>query len=420
MMKGEVLRMKNISQILIVDDDVALLQALPQALFLRIDDVRIDTCDSALEALEQIQEYDYDAIVSDIKMPGMDGLALLEKIQELRPETPTLLITGHGEHELAVQALRGGAYDFIQKPIDRDYVVAALLRAIQTHQLRCQLREHQRALELHAQSLERVVQQRTQELIQANAAKDKFLSMVSHELRTPLTSLKMRTQHLRQHRERSESDDIVSLGLEDMERSISRLEVLINDLLDASLIETNMFVLHRKRCDLVDLCRHLLEEYTAGNGPALRFEAPGEPIEAEVDPDRISQVMLNLLTNARKYSPEGYPITVTLQQAGYEAIISVRDMGGGIPADVLPHIFEQYYRVPGVEVQTDSYSGLGLGLYISRKLVERHAGRIDVQSVPGEGSVFSVVLPLFVDPTIENDDVAVLAPHTQAVWTIAH
>ena len=205
-----------------------------------------------------------------------------------------------------------------------------------------------------------------------------------------------------------------------MERSISRLEVLINDLLDASLIETNMFVLHRKRCDLVELCRHLIEEYTAGRGPSLRFEAPGEPIEAEVDPDRISQVMLNLLTNARKYSPKGYPITVTLQQAGYEAIISVRDMGGGIRADALPHIFEQYYRAPGVEVQTDSYTGLGLGLYISRKLVERHAGRIDVQSVPGKGSVFSVVIPLFVDPIIENDDVAKLAPHTQAVWTIQH
>ena len=356
--------MKNITQILLVDDDVALLQALPQALFLKMDDVQVDTCDSALEALEQIQEHDYDAIVSDIKMPGMDGLALLEKIQALRPETPALLITGHGEHELAVQALRGGAYDFIQKPIDRDYVVAALHRAIQTHQLRRQLREHQRALELHAQSLERVVQHRTQELVQANAAKDKFLSMVSHELKTPLTSLKMRTQHLRQHRERAESDDTVSLGLEDMERSISRLEVLINDL--------------------------------------------------------ISQVMLNLLTNARKYSPKGYPITVTLEQAGFEAIISVRDMGAGIPADALPHIFEQYYRAPHDEEQTDSYTGLGLGLYISRKLVERHAGRIDVQSVPGEGSVFSVVLPLFVDPTSENDDVAKLAPHTQAVWTIAH
>ena len=134
--------MKNTAQILLVDDDVTLLQALPQALHLRIDGVGVDTCDSALEALRQIQEYEYDAIVSDIKMPGMDGLTLLAKIQALRPETPTLLITGHGEHDLAIQALRGGAYDFIQKPIDRDYMVAALRRAIQMHQLRRQVREH--------------------------------------------------------------------------------------------------------------------------------------------------------------------------------------------------------------------------------------------------------------------------------------
>src|SRR6266478_4585985 len=419
-MKGKVRCMKHTAQILLVDDDVALLQALPQALSLRLDGVGVYTCDSAPEALKQIQEHEYDAIVSDKKMPRLGGFGQLAKIQALRPETPTLLITGHGDHDLAIQALRGGAYDFIQKPIDRDYVVAALRRAIQTHQLRRQVRDHQRALELHAQSLERVVQNRTQELVQANAAKDQFLSMVSHELSMPLTSLAGRAHLLRRHLERADADDLVSLGLEDIERVIGRLEVLVTDLLDASLIETNMFVLHRKRCDLVDLCRHLLEEYTAGNGPTLRFEAPGEPIEAEVDPDRISQVMLNLLTNARKYSLKGYPITVTLEQAGFEAIISVRDMGAGIPADALPHIFEQYYRAPHDEEQTDSYTGLGLGLYISRKLVERHAGRIDVQSVPGEGSVFSVVIPLFVDPTIENDDVAIIEPHTQAVWTIAH
>ena len=407
-------------QILIVDDDVALLQALPQALYLRIMSIKVDTSDSAPKALEQIQEHDYDAIVSDIKMPGMDGLALLAKIQELRPNTPTLLITGHGEHDLAVQALRGGAYDFIQKPIDRDYLVAALQRAIQTHQLRRQVHEQQLALELHARSLERMVQKRTQELVEANVAKDKFLSMVSHELKTPLTSLKGRTQLLRRQLERAETIHIVNLGLVDMERSICRMEVLVNDLLDASLIETNMFVLHRKRCNLVELCRQLLVEYTAGAGPALLFEAPGEPLEAEVDADRISQVIINLLSNARKYAPKGYPITVTLQQAGYEALISVRDMGVGIPAEQLAHIFEQYYRVPGVEVQTGSHTGLGLGLYISRKLVERHAGRIDVQSIPGEGSVFSIVLPLFVDPATENMDAEKLAPHTQAVWTIAH
>ena len=145
------------ARILIVDDDTALLQALPQAVALRMASVQVDTSDSALAALELIQAHDYDAIVSDIKMPGMDGLTLLSRIRELRPETPTLLITGHGEDELAIQALRGGAYDFIQKPIDRDYVVASLSRAIQTHQMRWQLVEQQRALEQYSRSLEETV-----------------------------------------------------------------------------------------------------------------------------------------------------------------------------------------------------------------------------------------------------------------------
>jgi DNA-binding NtrC family response regulator len=96
--------------VLIVDDDLALLSALPQTLRLRLGNISIDTCDSAGGALSRIGEIDYDAIVSDIKMPGMDGLALLAEIKALRPNTPTLLITGHGEHDLAVQALRGGAY----------------------------------------------------------------------------------------------------------------------------------------------------------------------------------------------------------------------------------------------------------------------------------------------------------------------
>lgn len=410
----------EIPYVLIVDDDVALLEALPQALSLRMTAIQVDMSDSALDGLKQIQENDYDAIVSDIKMPGMDGLALLAKIQELRPETPTLLITGHGEHDLAVQALRGGAYDFIQKPIDRDYMVAALSRAIHTRRLRRQLAEQQRALELHALSLERIVENRTRELVEANASKDRFLSMVAHELKTPLTTLKGRTQLLQRRVQREAMDDMVSVGLKDIERSINRLQVLVNDLLDASLVQTNMFVIHRRRCDLVELCRHVLDEYTAGSGPALRFEAPGEPIEAEVDADRIAQVLLNLLSNAHKYSPQRYPITVTLQKVGFEAIISVRDMGVGIAPQELEHIFDRYYRVPDVDAQSGSQNGLGLGLYIAHKLVERHAGRIEVQSAPGEGSVFSVALPLFVDSDTEEVDTAKLALHTQAVWTILH
>jgi signal transduction histidine kinase len=407
------------AHILIVDDDTALLQALPQALCLRIEGITVDTCNSAQAALEQIVEHDYDVIVSDIKMPGMDGLALLATIQELRPETPTLLITGHGEHDLAVQALRGGAYDFIQKPIDRDYLTAALQRAVQTCQLRRQVKAQQLTLELHARSLERMVQKRTSELVEANAAKDKFLSIVSHELKTPLTSLKGMTQLLLRQVERAATAEVVSVGLLDMERSLRRIEVLVNDLLDSSLIETNMFVLQRKRCDLVELCRQLINEYTAGAGPSLTFETPGDPIEVEVDVNRLSQVIINLLSNARKYSPKGSPITVTLQQAGYEAMILVRDMGVGIPAGILPHIFDQFYRVPSIEVQNGSHTGLGLGLYISRKLVERHGGRIAVQSIPDQGSTFTVILPMYIDPSAECSDSSRLVPHTQAVWTMA-
>src|SRR6266516_3909243 len=144
------------TRILLVDDDKALLDALPEALQLRMNGIEIDTSETAIEALERIRDTDYDAIVSDIKMPGMDGLALLHEIRELRPKTPTLLITGHGEHDLAVQALRGGAYDFVQKPIDRDYFVASLERAIEMRRLERQVEAQRHALERHARVLAHV------------------------------------------------------------------------------------------------------------------------------------------------------------------------------------------------------------------------------------------------------------------------
>jgi signal transduction histidine kinase len=141
---------------LIVDDDAALLAALPETLKLRLDGIQIDTSDNAADALDRLARVDYDAVVTDIKMPGMDGLAMLGEVKRLRPNTPTLLITGHGEHDLAVQALRGGAYDFVQKPIDRDYFVASLQRAIEVRRLERQIEEQRQALERHARVLEHV------------------------------------------------------------------------------------------------------------------------------------------------------------------------------------------------------------------------------------------------------------------------
>jgi len=206
--------------ILIVDDDPALLQALPHTVSLRLPEAKVDTSNSAQRALELIRAQDYDTIVSDIKMPGMDGLALLAQIHELRPETLTLLITGHGDHELATQALRGGAYDYLLKPIDRDYFVAALDRALHTRRLRRQVVEQWLALELHARSLEQLVQQRTSELVAANATKDQIIRVVSQELNIPLAHLKEMTQLLSQKLEGADVAEIVRQALAGIKDSI--------------------------------------------------------------------------------------------------------------------------------------------------------------------------------------------------------
>jgi PAS domain S-box-containing protein len=142
--------------VLIVDDDPALLEALPEALRLRMSELLVETCDSAPNALAKIAVADYDAIVTDIKMPGMDGLALLDEIRKVRPETPTLLITGHGEHDLAIQALRRGAYDYIQKPIDREYFTVSLSRAIERRSFARRIELQRLELERHSHVLEHV------------------------------------------------------------------------------------------------------------------------------------------------------------------------------------------------------------------------------------------------------------------------
>ena len=385
--------------ILIVDDDSALLQALPEALHLRMEGLKIDTAESAVIALEQIAQTDYDAIITDIKMPGMDGLALLSRIKELRPETPTLLITGHGEHELTVQALRGGAYDFIQKPIEREYLVASLKRAIEARHLSRQVQEQRLALEHHAAQLEQTVQERTRKLLEANQAKEEFMSIASHELHTPLTSMKLLTQLARRQLERDHVPMVRHLT--QMERSIGRMEQLINSLLDVARIESGKMEIRPEPCDLTTLCQQVVEEQAAVTDRAIVYTAPDETIEVEVDGERISQVITNLLSNALKYSPATSSVLLTLEQVGNSVILCVRDEGPGIPAEALPHIFDRFYRAPGIEVQSGSGVGLGLGLHICRQIVELHGGQIWAESTIGSGSDFYVALSVYRPPNQE-------------------
>jgi signal transduction histidine kinase len=328
--------------ILLVDDDLMLLQALPHMVALRLHGVVVDTSDTAQGALEKIWAQDYDAILSDIKMPGMDGLELLAKMQELRPEVPTLLITGHADYTLITQALRGGAYDFIQKPIDRVYLVAALHRAIQTRQLRRRVQEQQRALEQHAHYLEQLVERRTRELLAASEA----------------------------------------------------MEMLVRDVLDISLIESDRLFLHPTRCDLVEVCQQVLKAYTVGIGLALSFTSTEESLEVEVDRERISQVLINLLFTARKCSPRGSPITVRLQQVEDEAVITVMDAGESMPEEKIPEPFAQLFSRLEAADHTGEPAKSSLGLYLTQKIVERHGGRVEVHNDTGTRCAFSVILPL--------------------------
>ncbi|WP_162004960.1 response regulator [Dictyobacter vulcani] len=384
------------STILIVDDDTSLLHALPRMLALRLPEVKVETAQSAQEALQLLQKKPYAAVVSDIKMPEMDGLTLLGKIREAQPDTPTILITGHGEHDLAIQALRGGAYDYIQKPIERDNFVAALLRAIQTCELRHQVQEQQQALELYTRSLEVLVQQRTDELAEAHSTKDKVVSLVSQELNEPVTRLKNLTQLLQQKLGNSELSEIVTRSFADIEVSIERTELLVQELLNTSDIETKSFILRRQRCDLTQLCRNILEEEVAGTSMKLEHEGGNGPLEVEVDEGQIRQVLSMLLDSTRSATQQENSTTVMLQQIGNEAMITLRDQG---------------------------VSSLGAGFYISRKIVERHNGHLEIQTFPDERRALFITLPLsqqHPEAPTSADDGSMQVPHTHAIWTITY
>ena len=212
------------AQVLLVDDDPALLQALPRAVSLRMSNVEVHTAASAPQALELLKQHEYDAIVSDIKMPGMDGLALLALTSQQYPEVPVLLITGHGEHDLAIRALRGGAYDYLLKPIDRDDLLASLSRALHTRRLQREIQVQQQALEHYALDLERLVEQRTRELRAAQTANEAALSTMGDELNPILAQLKQATQQIEAYLPAAGKPRTLDQSLADMMNALQQLE----------------------------------------------------------------------------------------------------------------------------------------------------------------------------------------------------
>ena len=211
-----------------------------------------------------------------------------------------------------------------------------------------------------------------------------LLAMAAHELRSPLAGIKGSAQLMRRrsaYNERS-VDAIVTQA--------DRLGRLVDDLLVASLIEADRLQLATEETDLVAEARSAAESLGV-NESEIRVESSADPVVAAVDRQRLGQVLTNLLTNAVKYAPEGGEIVVRVDRDAKEARIAVVDRGPGIPGEALPHLFDRFYRAAGAVGRAP---GLGLGLYICRRIAEAHGGRLEVESEPGRGSTFTVVLPL--------------------------
>jgi PAS domain S-box-containing protein len=477
-------------RLLVVDDDPALLRALPEALGLRLAEVAVETANSGSAALELIRHREYDAVVSDIKMPGISGLDLLREIRRLSPETPTLLITGHGEHDLAVQALRYGAYDFIQKPIDREYFVAAVQRALDLRRANREVERQRFELERHARVLERldegvflvaddgtialwnaaaaamtglgpaaVLGRRPDEVLagwedlaaripvedvsggSSRAAttvpveisglelwvllaavrvedgviytlrdvthersldqlKTDFLATISHELRTPLGSIYGAAETLRLRRlDQPLQEELLAI----ISQECMRLTDIVSEILSASQLDRDAVDLDVGEFDASDVVRAVVETVRLGRQDAarIRFSPAAAPMLVRADRDKLHQVLVNLVDNALKYSPPGAPVELRVEPHERHVLFTISDQGQGIPQREQSRIFDKFYRLD--PEHQNGVGGTGLGLYISRELVHRMAGRISVTSHPGRGSVFVVELPLVHVPAEQSE-----------------
>jgi PAS domain S-box-containing protein len=219
--------------------------------------------------------------------------------------------------------------------------------------------------------------------------KDEFISIAGHELRTPLTGIQGFAQFLVRRYDRLERATVID-ALTTIAEQTDAMATLVDELLDVSRIRTGRLALERAPCDLVELTSAAVERLQAQRGGPVVFSA-STPAVVNGDARRLTQVLTNLLDNAAKYSPPDAPVAVAVETVAGVARVVVRDRGIGIPADAIGRLFERFYRADNASVHA---GGLGIGLYLCQEIVELHGGGIDVRSVLGAGTEFTVRLPL--------------------------
>jgi signal transduction histidine kinase len=357
--------------ILIVDDRPENLLALEAVIEpLNVNIIRADSGEAALK--EVLHNPEIALVLLDVQMPGLDGLQTAELIKTRKASShiPIIFITAISrETAYVVRSYGQGAVDYLLKPVDPDILRSKVSVFVELYRRGEQLRRQAATLA-------------------AAEAKDAFLLSVAHELRTPLAAAKAQAQLA--IKQLGDSQQGPGRALAIISRQIDRLARLVSDLLDINRLEGGHLKLQLESFDL----RPLLEEIrdrmmSLSSAHSISIVAPPNLLMT-ADPNRLEQVVVNLLSNAQRYSPKGGEIVVEAKVEGDQLSLSVSDQGIGVPKEMQSLIFERFGTAHG-----SAFGGLGLGLTIARGIVEQHGGEIRVESDGNEeGSTFRIRVPL--------------------------
>jgi len=386
------------SKLLIVDDLPENLRALDA--LIRDEQRLVFQAQSGEEALSLMLEHEFALAILDVQMPGMDGFELAELMRSTSRtrNIPIVFVSAAGrELNYAFKGYETGAVDFLYKPLDPDAVRSKVHVFVTLDQQRREMQRQMEALEAARREQEVLLRElnATQaELQRSLRMRDEFMSLVAHELRTPLNTLfletQMRSLQLKRGNLPAFNPEQMSNMIKRDERQIKAMIRLIDDMLDVSRMKSGTLSIRPAKVELMALLERVVNDLSlqAAAAGANVVLVPHDPVEGFWDEFRIEQVVVNLLTNALRYGGGG-AVEVSVQTEGCNARISVRDHGKGIAPDFLERIFEPYER----GAKSGEPKGLGLGLYISRQLALSHGGQLTVESTPGEGATFSLILP---------------------------
>ncbi len=366
--------------ILIVDDSPENIISLQKVL--EKNGFEVDSAASGEEALKKVLQKSYVLIILDVQMPGMDGFEVAEAVKGYSKAKETAIIflsAATADVNLITRGYSTGALDYISKPVD----INILLLKVQTFY---RIYEQSRALnEMQTKLLEEIEFRK-----EAERKKDEFISIASHELKTPMTSVKGYLQLL----ERSISKQDIELSrkrLGKVQNQVEKLQILISDLLDMSKIDSGKLQFNKQNFVFDDLLNHVLE-VMQHSSPQIKFIKKGT-VQNEIwaDEIRLEQVIVNFLSNAQKYAGDTEEIHIISEVRGDELYFAVKDFGMGMTEEHQKNVFDKFYRI---EETSERFQGFGIGLFICHEIIERHHGRIGVNSAPGEGSEFYFYIPL--------------------------